>query len=276
MAKKGIVFNGIAFHLTVLLYLLCSTYACWAQVDTLTIYDTVYEHRDPVIISHKVYDRSFPNKNSPNWTLGIHYLVGGTLYEPSDLKASDGRWHQTGLEISRKVFKGFFVGVGIGYQQVNDNLSVHDTTWYYQQQKHITYDTLTQYYDDGEVKYVVDVHEETTTERNALMYNRNVTRKVDYMEIPLRLGYEWQWKNYRAYFTLVTVLSKLLTETTSAPTYHTDVMKYGGTTGIQYHLKKNLAIGFNGSYSRTTTSVLKTAPLFRQQLGGGFMLHYFF
>ena len=273
---------GAFFRLFSVVVVLCLAVSnSFGQVDTLVVYDTVYNAKEPLVITHKVYQKGLKRDRSKNnWYIHAQYLVGHSTYS-GEIEVKDGTWDAFGLEIGRKVWKNFELSIGFGRQTVNDNLFIKDTSYSYIHHQTVTYDTLGSYIDiiDGVPvrKYAVEEHVQNSVEKLPVPYEKQVSQRIFYYEIPLKIAYAIAKGNYifRPFMMLSYSFSANQKEANKYVFYQSNVSKYGVGMEFNYLIYSRLAANATAQYTNNFSSVLNNIKLTRQQWALGFGLKYF-
>lgn len=253
----------------------------FGQVDTLVVYDTVYNAKEPLVITHQVYQKGLKRDRSKNnWYINAQYWAGHSSYS-GKIEVKDGTWRTFGFEIGRKVWKNFELSIGFGKQTVNDNFSIKDTAYSYIHHRTVSYDTLGSYIDviNGVRvrKYTVEEDVQNSVEKLSTPYVKQSTQQVSYYEIPLKLAYAITKDKYifRPFMMLSYSFVASQKEANEQVFYQSNIGKYGFGLELNYLIYSRLAVNATVQYSNNFSSVLKDTKLIRQQWALGFGLKYF-
>jgi hypothetical protein len=273
---------GSFFRLFSVIVLLClAVLNSFGQVDTLVVYDTVYNAKEPLVITHQVYQKGLRGVRSKNnWYINAQYLAGHSFYS-GEIEIKDGTWNAFGLEIGRKVWKNFELSIGFGRQTVYDNLSVKDIAYSYLYHQIVIYDTIGRYIDviNGVpvTKYAINKQIQNSVEKLPASYEKESSQRLLYYEIPLKMAYAITKGKYifRPYIMLTYCFLATKNEVNKQVSYQSNVNKYGLGIELNYLIYSRLAANAVVQYSTNFLSVLKDSKLMRQQWALGFGLKYF-
>lgn len=196
MEKTLKVFRLIFFSLLGCLLFIPSTYA---QRDTVVVYDTIFEVKDPVVIRHEYYSSS--DKQSNRIRLNKIYFGAGyswDTFKDKKVENSNSRYGSIGGSIW--LSKAFFAELGFNYQI--GKTKIHSTIGnrYTKETNYIEYDTIGSYIHtvDGVSSEVPIVDEIIRTRTDTIVVIDHVAynKQVRSISIPISFGYIYSGKHF--------------------------------------------------------------------------------
>lgn len=222
----------------------------YAQRDTVVVYDTIFEVKDPVVIRHEYYSAS--DKQLNRIRLNKIYCGAGYSWDSyKDKNVEKGNSRFASIGGSMWLSKAFFAELGFNYQFGKTKVHSTESNRYTKEANYIEYDTIGSYIHtvDGISTEVPIVDEILRTRTDTLVSINHVAynKLVKSISIPISFGFVYS-KN-RFYCSLLAQIAPIflsLSKEGDGKEMHERQIRIGA--GAEFGVKLTNAIAVSARY----------------------------